>query len=576
MGAARKKNITQLMIEENLISASDLQKAKEIQKKDGGRLTTSLIKIGAVSDNQMTQFLAKAHGLPVIDLKSFEIPADVLKMVNGNICRKLKVIPTSKFESRLVVAFANPENLYAIEDLSHITKCKIEVVVSSEAAINAAIEKYYGESTKTDLNNMMNQFEEMNVDSGGVGSAQQGIDVNEDTNSEPTINFVNHMLMEAINSKSSDIHVEPFEKRFRIRFRKDGTLHEAFSPPKDSANGIISRLKIISKMDISERRLPQDGRLRVIRKGKEPVDFRVSSVPTMFGESIVMRLLDKSNLNADLNNLGFEARQFKMFKEAIYLPQGMVLVTGPTGSGKTTTLYSAVSELNVPDRKILTAENPVEFNLEGIIQTQIHHEIGFDFGAALRAFLRQDPEIIMVGEIRDLETAEIAYKAASTGHLVLSTLHTNDAASTITRLLDMGLQNYVVAESTSLVVAQRLLRRNCSSCKQKVKVEDSILFSLGVTKEKLGEFQNLFKGEGCEVCGGTGLKGRTPVFETLKISTAVKEAIYRGDSPLKIKQNAIAHDDFITLRRSALIRLKDGDTSVDQVIAGTVSDDEEE
>lgn len=575
MGALRKKqNITQLMIEENLISAEDLQLAKESQKKDGGNLTSNLVKVGAVSDNEMTEFLARAHGLPVIDLNTFDIAPEVINLVNVNICRKLKVIPTSKFGNRLVVAFANPDNYYAIEDLSHITRCKIEVVVASANSIESAIDKYYGGNEEaTNVASVMQQFEEMEPGVSDIN--KQAAIIAGEKGDEPIINFVNHILTDAINRKVSDIHIEPFEKKFRIRYRRDGTLYEAISPPKESANAITSRVKIISKMDISERRKPQDGRLRVIRPGQEPVDFRVSSIPTMFGESIVMRLLDKSNLNADLNNLGFEARQFKLFKQAIYLPQGMVLVTGPTGSGKTTTLYSAVQELNVPERKILTAENPVEFNLEGIVQTQTQHEIGYDFSAALRAFLRQDPEVIMVGEIRDLETAEIAYKAASTGHLVLSTLHTNDAAATITRLLDMGLPAFIVAESTSLVVAQRLIKKNCEKCKQPVKVDDQILVELGVPPEKLGDFSEVYKGEGCGVCGGTGLKGRTPIFETLRITSGVKDAIYAGDSPLNIKRKAIAEDDFITLRRSALIRLQQGVTSIEQVIAGTLGDEEE-
>ncbi|MCB0391920.1 MAG: Flp pilus assembly complex ATPase component TadA, partial [Bdellovibrionales bacterium] len=398
MGAARKKqNITQLMIEQNMISAQDLQMAKESQKKDGGSLTANLVKVGAVTDNEMTQFLAKAHGLPVIDLNTFEIAPDVINLVNVNICRKLKVIPTSKFGNRLVVAFANPDNYYAIEDLSHITRCKIEVVVASKQSIEQAIEKYYGaqDNNKSNVANVMQQFEEQDL-TGEAQADPSALVMGTQEGEEPIINFVNHVLSDAISKGASDIHFEPFEKKFRVRFRRDGTLFEAVVPPRESANAVISRVKIISKMDISERRKPQDGRLRVVRPGKDPVDFRVSSIPTMFGESIVMRLLDKSNLNADLNNLGFEARQFKLFKTSIYLPQGMVLVTGPTGSGKTTTLYSAVQELNVPERKVLTAENPIEFNLEGIVQTQTHHEIGYDFAQALRAFLRQDPEVIMV------------------------------------------------------------------------------------------------------------------------------------------------------------------------------------
>ncbi|MCB0363290.1 MAG: Flp pilus assembly complex ATPase component TadA, partial [Bdellovibrionales bacterium] len=376
---------------------------------------------------------------------------------------------------------------------------------------------------------------------------------------------------EAIKLRASDIHVEPYEKRFRVRFRVDGVLHEKTQPPPGTAIAVISRIKIISKMDIGERRRAQDGRLKVrLRNGKE-IDFRVNSVPTLFGEKIVLRLLDKSNLQVDMTKLGMDDEQLKLFKSAIHLPQGMTLVTGPTGSGKTTTLYSALSELNESTRNISTAEDPVEFNLDGINQVQANADIGLGFSEILRAFLRQDPEVIMLGEIRDLETANIAFKAASTGHLVISTLHTNDAPASVSRLLDMGVPGFMVAEATSLIVAQRLMRKICSNCIVDTRIDPEVLLSLGVKPEEIDSFKDLKKGEGCGECNGTGLKGRVAIYEMMPMSLAMREAILKGVTPTEMKQSAIAAG-MMTLRASALKKLKLGMTTVQEVLNSSVGD----
>ena len=495
-------------------------------------------------------------------------------MVPGQLCRKHCVIPVQKSGRSLVVAFADPSNVFIKDDLSLLTRCKIEIVVASEYAINQAIEKSYGQSGHKKIDNIVSQIEESAEVLESVGQTEAMV-VDQDASAEegPIIGFVNALLAEAIKLKASDIHVESYEKRFRVRLRIDGSLQEVHQPPKASSSAIISRLKILSKMDIAERRKPQDGRLKVRLKNGTEIDFRVNCLPTLFGEKVVLRILDKSNLQVDINNLGMEAGQLHMFKEALALPQGMILITGPTGSGKTTTIYSALAALNTNDVNISTAEDPVEFNFDGINQVQVNAEIGFGFSDAHHAFLRQDPEIIMVGEMRDLETSQIAYKAAATGHLVVSTLHTNDTASTINRLTSMGIPNYLVAESTSLVVAQRLVRRICKNCITEAHVPPEALLKIGVLESEIPEFNNLRRGEGCEHCSGTGHRGRMAVFEVLNFSASVKEAIFKNESTLQLKRRAVHDNNMVTLRRSALLALKAGFTSVEEVLAGTVEDD---
>ncbi|OFZ12514.1 MAG: type IV-A pilus assembly ATPase PilB [Bdellovibrionales bacterium RBG_16_40_8] len=572
MGA--RKGIGELLVRENLIDINQLERARQEQRQTGGRLTSSLVQLGFVKDKELAEFMGRQYNLPTIDLYNFEIDPEAVKLVSAQLCRRHMVIPVQKSGRSLVVAFSDPSNLFIKDDLGLLTRCKIEVVIASEHSINAAIEKHFGASAGAKMDTLVSQIEESH-DNLVVDSKKNVMTVDAEVSAEdgPIIGFVNAMLSEAIKMKASDIHVELYEKKFRIRFRLDGELMEIHQPPQNSAAAIVSRLKILSKMDIAERRKPQDGRMKVKLKSGQEIDFRVNSLPTLFGEKIVMRLLDKSNLQVDLTKLGMEDQQLDLLKKALALPQGMILITGPTGSGKTTTVYSALGALNTVDVNISTAEDPVEFNFEGINQVHVNPEIGFGFPEALRAFLRQDPEIIMVGEIRDLETASIAYKAAATGHLVISTLHTNDTATTVNRLISMGVANYLVAESTSLVVAQRLIKKICNNCITEARVSRETLLEIGVLENELPEYTSLRRGEGCEKCNGSGLSGRMAIFEVLNFSAAVKDAIFSGGSTLDIKRQAVSVDKMITLRRAALIKLKQGITSVEEVIAGTVGDD---
>ncbi|NQY99228.1 MAG: type IV-A pilus assembly ATPase PilB [Bdellovibrionales bacterium] len=570
---AAKKGIGELLVRENLIEIDQLEEARKDQKRNGGRLTSALVRMGYVKDADLVEFLGAQYNVPTIDLRHFEIDPEAIKLVSKQICEKHSIIPVSKAGKSLVVAFSDLTNMiYVKDDLSLITRCKIEVVVASDVAIATAIEKYYDSGAKFD--NIMHEMED-SEEAFEVAPGSQAEIVDNETGADdgPIIKFVNMMLAEAIKTKTSDIHVEPYEKRFRVRFRIDGRLVEKVQPPPGTANAITSRLKILSKMDISERRKPQDGRLKVRLKSGKEVDFRVNCTPVMFGEKVVLRLLDKSNLQVDLTKLGFDESQMKMFTEALKTPQGMILITGPTGSGKTTTIYSGLAELNNPGKNVSTAEDPVEFNLDGINQVQVNPLIGFTFADALRAFLRQDPEAIMVGEIRDLETASVAYKAASTGHLVVSTLHTNDASATVARLVDMGVEPYVVAEGTTLIIAQRLIRKVCPTCITDHKVPDEVLLDMGVAEDKLHEYTNIKRGEGCNDCQGTGTRGRVAIFEVMPFNAKVRESIIRGATPLEMKRAAVFEAGMITLRQSALLKLRDGQTTAEEVMHGSIKDD---
>ena len=569
---AVKQGLGELLVRENIINIEQLEAARKDQKSNGGRLTSTIVRMGYVKESDLTEFLSQQYGYQSIDFANFEIDPEVIKIVPRNICEKHNVIPISKVDKTLVVAFSDPSNAYVRDDLALLTRCKIEVVVASEASIASAIDRYYG-GGGSQFSSLMQEMEDSEETFTGITTQAEIVDQEKEVDEGPIVRFVNVMLAEAIKSRASDIHIEPYEKRFRIRFRVDGTLHEKTQPPPGTAAAIASRIKILSKLDISQRRIPQDGRLKVRLKNGREVDFRVSVLPTLFGEKVVLRILDKSNLQVDMTKLGMEQDQLDVFKKAIYLPQGMVLITGPTGSGKTTTIYSALAELNTVRRNVSTAEDPVEFNLDGINQVQIAAEYGLGFPEVLRSFLRQDPEIIMVGEIRDLVTAEIGYKAASTGHLVVSTLHTNDAAATVTRLIDMGVAPYMVAEATSLVVAQRLIKKICEKCSVEHKVPPEVLLDLGVKEADLPSYTNLRKGEGCEICKGTGLKGRIAIFEVMKITGAVKDAIFKGCSPLELKRYAIEKEGMHSLRQSALLKLRDGLTTVEEVLNTSVGDD---
>lgn len=556
----------EILIKQGLIRSDQLQLAIAETQRTKNRLGPTLVSMGLLKDPQILRALEKQFSLPGVDVSQFEIESSVIALVNRDFCDKNCIIPISKAGTTLVIAFADPSNLQVRDDLRYITKCKIQPVVATESTIMSAIAKYYNVATDTLIKE---DVTEDDIQASTSSAVQVGAAQADDA---PVVKFVNGVLMEAIRKRTSDIHFEPYEKKFRVRFRVDGNLVEAASPPISSGPAIISRIKIMSRMDIAERRRPQDGRLKIIlNKENREMDFRVSSVPTMWGEKIVMRLLDKSNLQLDMTKLGFEEEDLKLFKNSVNLPQGMVLITGPTGSGKTTTIYSALAELNQLDTNISTAEDPIEFNLEGINQVQMNSDIDLNFSSALRAFLRQDPDVIMVGEIRDLETAEIAFKAASTGHMVVSTLHTNDAPATIVRLTEMGIPAYLITSTLNLVVAQRLVGKICESCKEPVQVPEETLLNLGVPKGDIPRFQ-VCRGAGCTNCNNTGIKGRMAIYELMPMVEKVKDAILAGTTGSDLRRicNQLG---MRTLRRSALLKLARGQTTIEQVINASVRDD---
>jgi type IV pilus assembly protein PilB len=560
----------ELLVRENLISLQQLQKAQDEQRKTGGRIGSLLVKQGAIAETELTGFLSKQYGVPAISLKDFDIDEEVLKLIPRVTAEKHQVIPVNRAGSSLIVAMSDPSNIFAIDDVKFLTGYNVEVVVASEQAIREAIEKYYAEKGP-DLDEVMQGFDDSEVSIvENDGDDMNVVDLEKSAGDAPVVKLVNLILLDAIKKGASDIHIEPYEKDFRVRFRIDGVMYEVMRPPMKLRSAITSRLKIMSELDISERRLPQDGRIKLkLGRGKE-MDFRVSICPTLFGEKVVMRLLDKSNLQLDMTKLGFDEGQLKDFMEAIDRPYGMVLVTGPTGSGKTTTLYSALSKLNEVSWNISTAEDPVEFNFFGINQVQMHEDIGLNFAAALRSFLRQDPDIIMVGEIRDFETAEIGVKAALTGHLVLSTLHTNDAPGTVSRLLNMGIEPFLVTASLNAIVAQRLCRRLCNECKKPAELENQALLDAGIAAEEIGTFQPFAPG-GCKACNDRGYKGRVAVYEVMPLWDGLKELVIQGCSAAELKQEAIRLG-FQTLRMSALKKVKLGVTTLAEAVGNTAPD----
>lgn len=566
------KGLGELLVKENLINIDDLEKAKREQKNNGGRLSSALVKLGYIDDKQLADFLAKQYNIPSVDLDAFQIDPEVISMVPKKICEKYKIIPVSRAGDTLVLAMADPSNVYIKDDLFHITRCKITAVVAPEHAIEIAIDRYY--SSKTKFENIMTEMEKettsVDIDIGTKSVVIDGDEAAAGEDNSPVVKFVNVILAEAVKRKASDIHIEPYEKNFRVRMRIDGTLHEQIQPPPGIANAIASRIKVMSKLDISEKRRPQDGRLKIKTKDNKEVDFRVSILPTLFGEKVVLRILDKSNLQLDLTKLGFEDDDLEKFKKALYSPNGILLITGPTGSGKTTTIYSALADLNKPDVNISTAEDPVEFNLEGINQVQMNKDVDLTFAAALRSFLRQDPDIIMVGEIRDYETAEIAFKAALTGHLVVSTLHTNDAPATVNRLINMGVEPFLVTSAVNLIVAQRLVKKICNYCKASVHMDSQALLDLGFREDEIGTFE-VMKGEGCERCNETGYSGRISIYEIMEFNDEIKSLIFQKVDPVLLKQAAIKNG-MKTLRRSALNKVKAGITTVEEVLGVTVKD----
>src|SRR4051812_27097840 len=559
----------ELLVRENLISLSQLQKAQEEQRKTGARLGYSLTKLGILDETELTNFLSKQYGVPSINLSDFEISPDVLQLVPAELAKRHQLLPVNRAGATLIVAMSDPSNIYAIDDLKFRTGLNIEVVVASEVAIDEAITRYYEKQVSYD--DVLGDIDAESVEIGGDDDDLNVVDLEKASGEAPVVKLCNVILLNAIKKRASDIHIEPYEKSFRVRYRIDGVLYEEQPPlPLKLKNAVTSRVKIMASLDISERRLPQDGRIKLkLGKDKE-MDFRVSVLPTLFGEKIVLRLLDKSNLQLDMTKLGFEDKQLADFMKAIHQPYGMVLVTGPTGSGKTTSLYSALQELNKTTRNISTAEDPVEYNLMGINQVQMHEDVGLNFATALRAFLRQDPNIIMVGEVRDFETAEIAVKAALTGHLVLSTLHTNDAPSTISRLLNMGVEPFLVTASVNLILAQRLARKICSECKQPIETNVKALTDLGVKLDVAQKLQQ-FKGTGCRTCSNTGYKGRIAIYEVMAFTEALKELVLQGASTAEVKAEAI-RGGMKSLRMAGIEKLITGVTTVEEVLRVSVAD----
>ena len=600
----------QLLLAANLITESQLQEALNLQRKEGGRLGSKLIKLGYITEEKLVSFLSKQYGVPSINLSDYEIDPAVIKLIPAEMASKYLMIPVARVGATLTVAMADPSNIFAIDDIKFMTGYNVDVVVASESSILEAIAKYYSgkgqvvkertyastpsegvlqprdftiteeEDTDEEEEFALEDAPTVDVDEFDkiVGSALDNIETVEEKEDEevikevdaPIVKLVNGIFINAIKQGASDIHIEPYENVLRVRYRIDGVLYNVMNLPIKIKNALTSRVKIMSKLDIAERRLPQDGRIKLKLGKKREIDFRVSTLPCLFGEKTVLRILDKSNLQIDMTKLGFEDDQLKDFMEAIEKPYGMVLVTGPTGSGKTTTLYSALNHLNKPGINIMTAEDPVEYNFHGINQVQIREEIGLTFASALRSFLRQDPDIIMVGEIRDFETAEIAVKAALTGHMVLSTLHTNDAPSTITRLLNMGIEPFLVSSSVVLILAQRLARKICPNCKVEEKIPKDGLIKVGFTEEEVKDLK-VFKGKGCPSCNNSGYKGRIALYEVMPIKDEIKELILEGSSSQEIKRLAVRLG-MKTLRRSGLNKVKEGVTSIEEVLRVSFGD----
>jgi type IV pilus assembly protein PilB len=570
-GAARireecplRDKIAQKLLESSLINQDQLSKALESQQSAGGTLSYNLVKTGAISEMAFAEFMGQVYNVPAVDLESYEVDTTTVDLIPADVATKFQVVPVKREGRVLTVAMANPDNIFAIDDIKFITGFEVKPVVATESAIKKSIDRLYdsADSLASIMGEIEEDFEIVEDDDEDLGLEDaQSADA-------PVVKLVNSLISDAVAKGASDIHIEPYEKQVRVRFRIDGQLHEMMSPPFKMKNATISRLKIMADLDIAEKRIPQDGRIK-IRMHNKSIDLRVSTLPTIFGEKLVMRILDRSNLQIDLAKLGFHQSSLAKFLNAIEQPYGMVLVTGPTGSGKSTTLYSALNKINRPHSNIMTAEDPVEYNLEGINQVNVFEDIGLTFAAALKSFLRQDPNIIMVGEIRDLETASIATKAALTGHLVMSTLHTNDASSSINRLIDMGIEPFLVSSSVIMIVAQRLVRRLCDKCKQPVKMHEEALRELGIMESP--DELSMFEAKGCVACNDTGYKGRLGLYEVMDISPAIREMIVERASTMEMKKKSI-EESMMTLRLDGLDKFKKGQTSLEEVLRETATD----
>jgi len=608
----------ELLLKENMVNPQQLQEALSHQKMNGGKLGKAFVSLGYVKDEEITSLLSRQYGVPSINLDHFEVDPAIIKIIPAETARKYQILPLSRSGATLTIAMADPTNVFAMDDIKFMTGYNVEPVVASESSLDEAIERYYGSMRSLELRKdgggggggghsypMMGGAPSIKevmegpaltvddmaavglseVDLDGLSDAEADVETVKEADEEidlgnlsksadaaPVVKLTNVLLIDSLKRGASDIHIEPYEKEFRVRFRIDGILYNVMALPMKLRDPLTSRIKIMAKLDIAEKRLPQDGRIKIKMKVEDrsrDLDFRVSCLPTLWGEKIVLRLLDKTKLMLDMTKLGFEMASLDRFKKAIAKPYGIVLVTGPTGSGKTNTLYSAIASLNKPDTNIMTAEDPVEFNLPGINQVQIKDSIGLNFAAVLRSFLRQDPNIILVGEIRDYETAEIAVKAALTGHLVLSTLHTNDAPSTVSRMVNMGIEPFLVGTAVNLIQAQRLIRRVCAQCKiENTDVPAKTLIEIGVAPEQVGSFK-LYKGRGCGVCNGTGYKGRVGLYEVMEIGEGIRDLIMVGATAVEIKRKAL-EEGMLTLRMSGIEKIKTGVTTIEEVLRETV------
>jgi len=558
--------IGEMLLKGNMITQEQLRTALDTQKRTRERIGAVLVKAGTIQESELLSFLGRQFNIPVVDLTKYEINPEVVRLLPEEMVQKNMALPINRVGAKLIVAVSDPSNMAILDTIGFKTGYAVELVLASEKEITAAINKFFDQSLefKDIISELDEELEVVHEEEVDVSEIERTLD------DAPVVKLVNFILTDAIKKRASDIHVEPYEKEFRVRYRVDGVMYEMMRPPLKMRNAISSRLKILASLDIAERRLPQDGRIKLkVGKGKE-MDFRVSTLPTIYGEKTVLRLLDKTSLQLDMTKLGFEEDQLKDFTEAIHLPYGMVLVTGPTGSGKTTTLYSALSELNKTSENISTCEDPVEYNFAGINQLQVKEEIGLTFASALRSFLRQDPDIIMVGEIRDYETAEIGVKAALTGHLVLSTLHTNDAPSTVTRLLNMGIEPFLVSSSLNLVLAQRLTRRVCTTCSEEIKIPPKALADAGMKPDRIKQAQ-LRRGKGCEECNRTGFRGRVALYEVMPVREEIKDLVLRGGSALDIKREAVRLG-MKTLRQAGLTKVEEGVTTLDEILRVTAPD----
>ena len=561
--AASTERLGDLLVREGLITSEQLQQALEQQRATGMRLGYTLVKLGLIQEIEITKMLARQYRVPAVDLSRFEVDEKIIKLIPADVAVKHTVMPLKREARTLTVAMADPTNVTVIDDLKFITRFDIFPVIAGEYTLRSAIERRY-EQTDAQLESLLKTIEDEDLEI--VEEEEEDEGQAQLTDDAPVVKLINGIMTDAVKRGASDIHIEPFEKEIRVRYRIDGSLMEIMKPPVKLKAALTSRVKIMSNLNIAERRVPQDGRIKM-KMGKRVIDFRVSTLPVIFGEKIVLRILDKGNLTLDLMKFGFEPQAEQDLMGAILNPYGMVLVTGPTGSGKTTTLYSALSRINTIEVNIMTAEDPVEYNIDGINQVLVRNEIGMTFAAALRAFLRQDPNIIMVGEIRDLETGSIAIKASLTGHLVLSTLHTNDAASTITRMMDMGIEPFNVASAVNLIVAQRLVRRICENCKVEHAYTEEELAPLHLDAEEAADMTT-YRGEGCEQCGRLGYKGRQGLYEVMSMTPELRRMVLKSASTAELKEQAVK-DGMLTLRMDGIVKLKRGVTTLEEIVKET-------